>query len=376
MIYFDNAATTLEKPQSVTRAVTHAMREMTTPGRGGHRAARLAAETAYQCRESLAELFRVPNPERIVFTHNATHALNIAIKSLIAPGERAVISGYEHNSVWRPLAAAGAEIVIAEGVPFAPEAMAASFAQAITADTRLVAVNHVSNAFGYILPITEIAALCRERGVPFVLDASQSAGILEIDAMALGAAFIAMPGHKGLYAPQGTGVLICGTEKAKALMEGGTGSDSLHVHMPKFLPDRLEAGTHNMPGIAGLLAGVRFVQARGVTRILRHEQKLANAFVRGLRRLPGTVVYTAENAQEQAGVVSFNITGANCETIGAALAAKQIATRTGLHCSPLAHQSAGTQQTGTVRVSFSVFNTMRQVERCLRHLGRIAATGA
>ena len=225
MIYLDNAATTLRKPSSVYRAVRNAMHRAGTPGRGGHRAAMEAAETVYRCRELAAELFDVPYPEQVVFTMNSTHALNIAIRSLVRPGMRVVVSGYEHNAVMRPLYALGAEIRTARGILFDQADVLSAFRRELREDTGAVVLNHVSNVFGFIQPAAEIADLCRERGIPLILDASQSAGVLPISLKRLGAAFIAMPGHKGLYGPQGTGILLCG-RKPEPLLFGGTGSGS------------------------------------------------------------------------------------------------------------------------------------------------------
>ena len=236
---------------------------------------------------------------------------------------------------------------------------------------RAVICNHVSNVFGFILPVEGIAALCRERGIPFVLDASQSAGCLPVHMGELGAAFVAMPGHKGLYGPQGTGLLLCGAE-THPLLVGGTGSASALQAMPDFLPDRLEAGTHNMPGIAGLLEGLRYVQTQGTERILTHERRLIRQAAAGLSRIPGVTVY-GDGGAVQAGVLSFQIDGMDCEAVGEALGARGIAVRAGLHCAPLAHQSAGTLEAGTVRASVSAFNTPREVERFTQEVARLTA---
>ena len=255
MIYFDSAATTFQKPRTVADAMRDAMATMSSPGRGGYPAAMRAAEAAFDCRTELAELYHLENPEQVAFTMNATHGLNIAIKSLVPPGGKAVISGYEHNAVTRPLAALGAQVSVAAAPLFQPAAVTAAFDRLIVPGTDAVICNHVSNVFGFVQPVEAIAAICREREVPFIIDASQSAGMLTLDMTALGAAFIAMPGHKGLYGPQGTGVLLCGKDvPVRTLLEGGTGSISLSQEMPDFLPDRHEAGTHNVCGIGGLLA--------------------------------------------------------------------------------------------------------------------------
>ena len=262
MIYLDSAATTFQKPLSVSYAMQRAMRTMSSPGRGGYAAARAAEETAFRCRSLAAELFGVPSPEQVVFTSNATHALNIAIRSLVPEGGRVAVSGYEHNAVTRPLHALGARIKVAASPLFDRAALLCAFENSISPELDAVVCTHVSNVFGFVLPIEEIAALCRAEGVPLIVDASQSAGILPFELDTLGAAFIAMPGHKGLYGPQGTGLLLCAHDAAP-LLYGGTGSASLEQTMPDFLPDQLEAGTHNMPGIAGLEAGLRRGAGRG-----------------------------------------------------------------------------------------------------------------
>nr|WP_326184057.1 aminotransferase class V-fold PLP-dependent enzyme [uncultured Oscillibacter sp.] len=366
MIYLDSAATTFQKPRTVAAAMQEALVSMSSPGRGGHPAAMRAAETAFQCRSELAELFHLENPEQVAFTSNATHGLNIAIKSLVPQGGRAVISGYEHNAVTRPLTALGARVAVAEAPLFDPAAVTAAFERLVVPGTSAVICNHVSNVFGFIQPVEEIAAICRSRRVPLIIDASQSAGVLPLDMARLGAAFIAMPGHKGLYGPQGTGVLLCGNGvKVNPLLEGGTGSLSIQQEMPDFLPDRLEAGTHNMPGIAGLLAGVRFVRKRGLKAICDRERRLALLAAEGLRSVPGVRVFALPGLRDQAGVLSIVPEEKDVEFVGDALAERGIAVRTGLHCAPLAHRSAGTLSSGTVRLSFSDFNTPEEVYRCL-----------
>lgn len=364
MIYFDSAATTFQKPAGVAAAMWDALATMSSPGRGGHPAAMRAADIAFQCRSELAELFHLDNPEQVVFTMNATHALNIAIKSLVPPGGKAVISGYEHNAVTRPLNALGANTSVAASPLFHSEEAVRAFDNLIEPGINAVVCNHVSNVFGFIQPIEKIAVLCRTRGVPLIIDASQSAGVLPLNMKALGAAFIAMPGHKGLYGPQGTGVLLCGDGvPTHPLLEGGTGSLSIQQQMPDFLPDRLEAGTHNMPGIAGLLAGVRYVRQRGMEKILDRERRLTRQAMEGFRQIPNLHVYAKPEMQSQTGVLSLMVENQDSEELGAALAERNIAVRAGLHCAPLAHKNAGTLETGTVRISVSDFNTPEEVAR-------------
>lgn len=362
MIYLDSAATTFQKPPAVSRAVEQAFRTMSSPGRGGYAEAITAADTVFDCRCVLADLYGMEDPSRVVFTTNATHALNLAIKSLVPPGGRVVISGWEHNAVTRPLQALGAKVGTAVGQLFDRDAVLQAFRRQIKTKPHAVICTHVSNVFGFILPVEEIADLCRQQGIPVIVDASQSAGCLPLDMKQLEVSFVAMPGHKGLYGPQGTGVLLCGTERTKPLLEGGTGSLSVQQEMPDFLPDRLEAGTHNVPGIAGLLAGVNYVRERGMEAILTHERELIRTAADGLRGMKGVRVY---DGIDQVGVLSFTAEGYDVEQLAAALAEKGFALRAGLHCAPLAHASAGTLKTGTLRLSVSDLNSVSEIFRFL-----------
>ena len=372
MIYLDSAATTLQKPGEVARASSWAIRHMASPGRGGHRPAMAAAEVVYACREAAAQLFQVPDPEQVVFTFNATHGLNIAIKTLVKPGGRVVISGYEHNAVTRPLhAIPNVEVRVARGPLFDPKATADAFRQALEQPTDAVVCTQVSNVFGYVLPVKEISLLCREKGVPLIVDASQAAGCVPVSYPELGAAFIAMPGHKGLYGPQGTGILLC-RDGGDCILEGGTGSNSRFADMPDFLPDRLEAGTHNVAGIAGLLEGIRYVQRQGVDTIRAHESRLIRAMGAGLNQMPGVTAYQALRRPDcQSGVLSFRVSGWDCEELAGELGQRGVAMRAGLHCAPLAHETAGTLETGTIRASVSAFNTMWEIRRFLGELSRL-----
>jgi selenocysteine lyase/cysteine desulfurase len=366
MIYLDNGATSFRKPVGVYRAVDHAMRTCANPGRGGYAAAMTAADTVFRCRERAAELFEC-QPEQVIFTSNCTHGLNIAIRSLFRPGSRVVISGFEHNAVTRPLHLLGARVRVAGRKLFDPADTLQQFEDALRAGTDGAVFTHVSNVFGYILPVEEMAALCRKYGVPFIVDAAQSAGALEVKPGRWGADFVAMPGHKGLLGPQGTGLLLCAGD-TKPLLAGGTGSNSLEQEMPDFLPDRLEAGTLNVPGIAGLSEGLAYLLRCGTERIFQREHQTAVRCVRMLQRL-GYRVFAGEN---QAGTVSFLPKG-DCEEMAHYLAGQGIAVRAGLHCAPLAHESAGTLQTGTVRVSFghdAGFFQCDALEKALRCAGK------
>ena len=345
MIYLDNGATSFHKPVAVRRAVLEAMEQCANPGRGAYPAAMAAADTVYRCREAAGEQFDC-EADRVVFTANCTHGLNIAIRTLVKPGARVVISGFEHNAVTRPLHALGAKIQVAGRKLFDWSDTLEDFDRALRPGVDAAVFTHVSNVFGYILPVEQLAQLCRQRGIPFVIDAAQSAGSIPLSLKTLGADFIAMPGHKGLLGPQGTGLLLCGADP-EPLLYGGTGSASLRQDMPDFTPDRAEAGTLNVPGIAGLEAGLRYLRQAGIETIFRREQQQAKNCAIGLEKL-GIQVFCGAH---QAGTVSF-VPGIDCETAARQLAKRGIAVRAGLHCAPLAHESAGTVQTGTVRVSF------------------------
>lgn len=364
MIYLDNGATSFHKPPQVRRAMAEAMARCANPGRGGYPAAMEAAKRVYQCRELAGELFDC-GPEQVAFTSNCTHGLNIAIRSLVKPGDRVVVTGFEHNAVTRPLYGLGAEMVVAGKKLFDWENTLEEFDTALKKGASAAIFTHASNVFGYIMPVEEMADLCRQRGIPFVIDAAQSAGTIPISLRSLGADFIAMPGHKGLLGPQGTGILLCGA-MPQPLLWGGTGSDSRNSGMPDFLPDRVEAGTVNVPGIAALAEGLRYLRSVGMERILLREQEQVKKCAWGLKKLGMTVFSGAH----QAGTVSF-LPGMDCEDMAAKLAQWSIAVRAGLHCAPLAHESAGTLETGTVRISFGHDASAEQTRALLRAVSKI-----
>ncbi len=345
MTYLDNGATSFHKPESVYRAVRCAMENCANPGRGGYTAAMTAAKTVLRCRECAAELFDC-QPEQVIMTANCTHGLNIAMNTLVKPGSRVVISGFEHNAVTRPLYARQAKVMVAGRKLFDWTDTLEQFEDALRKGVDVAVFTHVSNVFGYILPIHEISALCRQYGVPFIIDAAQSAGSLPISMESLGADFIAMPGHKGLLGPQGTGLLLCGREPLP-LLQGGTGSMSISREMPDFLPDVAEAGTLNVPGIAGLAAGMTYIKRRGTEDIFAAEYREMTRCGRGLEKL-GFRVFMGEH---QGGTVSFT-SNMDCEEAAEILGKNKVAVRAGLHCAPLAHESAGTLESGTVRISF------------------------
>jgi len=364
MIYLDNGATSFHKPPAVCRAVAEAMRSCANPGRGGYGAAMEASSRIYACREAAAELFDC-KPEQVVLTNNCTHGLNIAIHSLVKPGARVVISGFEHNAVTRPLHALGVKLTVAGRKLFDWNDTLETFERALDRGQDAAVFTHVSNVFGYVLPVEEMARMCRERGVPFILDAAQSAGSLSVRMDGLGANFIAMPGHKGLLGPQGTGLLLC-RKGGEPLLRGGTGSASISQEMPPELPERLEAGTQNVPGFAGLTEGLRYLQRTGIETLYNREHRQLQRCVFGLKKR-GFQVFSGPH---QASTVSF-VPDMDCEEAAAFLAKEGIAVRAGLHCAPFAHESAGTLETGTVRVSFGHDASDAQTDRFLRAASKL-----
>ena len=345
VIYLDNGATSFPKPRAVRRAMGEAMARCANPGRGGHAAAMASAKLLLRCREGAGALFDC-DPEQVVFTANCTQGLNMAIRTRVKPGDRVVVSGFEHNAVTRPLHLVGADVTVAGEKLFDWEDTLERFEAALKKRPVAAVFTHVSNVFGYILPVAEMAALCRDRGIPFIVDAAQSAGVLPVSLREWGADFIAMPGHKGLLGPMGTGMLLC-NRLPEPLLAGGTGSDSIRQSMPDYLPDRGEAGTANVPGIAGLLAGIGCVGRLGTDNVLRRETEQARLCAEGLKKI-GFRVFSGPH---QAGTVSF-IPDCGCEEGAEFFTNRGIALRAGLHCAPLAHRSAGTLDTGTLRVSF------------------------
>lgn len=374
MIYLDNAATTLQKPAQVKEAMVEAFENCANSGRGGYGSSLKAAEYVYRARERIATLFGVEDCQQIIFTYNATYALNMAIKGVATRGS-CIISGYEHNSVVRPLAQLrknGISCYIARGRLFDRQDMIKKFTSQIKRNTKLAVMTHVSNVFGYILPIREIDEICYKKGIKLIVDASQSAGSVPLKMSELRACVcICAPGHKGLYGPQGTGILVCKNgEELKTIIEGGTGSMSSEMSQPDFMPDRLESGTQNIPGIAGLSEGVDYVNNVGVEKIGKHEKKLISYLAKELCKCKSVKVYAATDENLQGGVLSFGSDMLSADEIANKLSEFDIAVRSGLHCSPVAHETVGTQG-GTVRVSVSNFTTENDILFFLEKIKKI-----
>lgn len=359
MTYLDHGATSFPKPPEVVRAVGEAMERCANPGRGSHSAAREGARVLFACREAAGELFSV-DAEQVVLTMSCTHGLNMAIRTLLPPGGRVVISGFEHNAVTRPLRALRARVQVAGRRLFDPDDTLRSFRRALDRGADCAVFTHCSNVFGYVLPVQELAWECRRRGIPFAVDAAQSAGTEDIDFGKLGADFLAMPGHKGLLGPMGTGLLLC-SRLPKPILFGGTGSESENQAMPAFLPDRAEPGTLNVPGFAGLREGIRRVLEMGARSVGAAESGLA-AYTAGELEKLGWQVFAGAH---QGGTVSFR-GKTDCQTLCDLL--PDFALRAGLHCAPLAHKSADTLKTGTIRVSFGWNSTREDAERLLAAL--------
>ena len=376
MIYLDHAATSCPKPPLVVRAMAGTLQKLGgTPGRSGHALSLCGGRIIQRCRELLAEAFDAPAPENVIFFPSCTEALNTAIRGTLCEGDEVICSHAEHNAVMRVLKGLEEQgaIRVRMLAPnslglIAPEALAA----AITPRTALCVICHASNVTGVVQPVQQLSRALKPYGVPLLVDAAQTAGILDVSLSSLGADMIAMPGHKGLLGPHGTGVLVLGRGMLpRPLVVGGTGSQSESMIQPKQLPDRYESGTANLPGIAGLLAGVRFVRQLGPEAICAEERQLAALAAEGLRRIPGLRVYALPDLAAQTGVLSVVPEHLDAEALGNALAERGIAVRAGLHCAPLAHRTAGTLDTGSVRISFSHWNTREEVHRLLAAIGEI-----
>ncbi len=379
MIYFDNGATTFPKPISVRRAMNEAMSDYgANPGRSGHKMSVKSSEVMYSCRENVAKLFGTQNPENVIFTLNCTSALNTVIKGILKPGDHAVISSYEHNAVVRPLEALKKnkiEYSIAKCVPYDDEQTIENFRNEFKTNTKLVICTHASNVFGIKLPVERIGALCRLNGILFCVDAAQSAGTVDINLSDSSIDFLCTAGHKGLYGPMGTGLLIINSETTPdSLIQGGTGSDSANLNQPEILPDKYESGTPNLPGIAGLNAGIKFVLNRKPDELYNSELSLAVALYKRLEQTENVILYTQmPEKSHSVPVISFNIEGMESESVARILNdSYNIAVRAGLHCAPLAHRSFGTNETGTVRAVVSAFTTKNDIAYFSNAVSRIA----
>lgn len=375
MIYLDNGATSFPKPLSVRQNVDISLKKFSAnPGRSGHSLSLRAAKEIFECRKRLKELFNVNSEEEIIFTENCTMALNTVIFGLLNEGDHVLISSMEHNSVTRPL-----ESLKDKGVTYSTfdysyddNETVDNVRNLIKPETKLVICTHASNVFGFRFPIERICALCHAYGILFCVDSAQSAGVFDIDVGTNQYDFVCMSGHKSLYGPMGTGVLILNNRNLKPLLYGGTGTESVKKSQPEGLPEKFESGTQNMNGISGLKAGVEFVKNRGIKNIYNHEYKLAKRLFNGLANNRKVITYNKSfDYGKVAPVVSFNIDGVYSEDLVAKLNKYGVMTRGGLHCSPLAHTTMNTIENGTVRVVPGAFNTINDINYLLNVIRKL-----
>jgi cysteine desulfurase family protein len=380
MIYLDNAATSWPKPPEVFQAMASFMETAGgNPGRAGHRLSIAAGRIVYQVRESLADFLNLNDPLRVVFTSNATHAINLALNGVLRPGDRVLTSSMEHNAVMRPLRYLQRQGVELDIVACAPDGQLDldDLRRALAKRTRLVVMTHASNVCGTIMPIAEIAKIAHASGSLMLLDAAQSAGLIPIDVTGDGIDLLAFTGHKGLLGPTGTGGLVIGPwvdcKTILPLVRGGTGSASEFEEQPEMLPDKFESGTLNAIGIAGLGAGVRWVMDRKIENIRAHEVALIRNLVEGLQDVPGVKILGPFESSSRTAVVSFTIAGQSVSDVGLRLDEEYgILSRVGLHCAPAAHRTLGAFPGGTVRLAPGVFSTLDEMEFAVAAVKEIA----
>ena len=381
MIYLDYAATSWPKPKEVMRAMSDFMEYSGgNPGRSGHRLSISAARIVFNAREAVANLFHVTDPLRVIFTANVTHALNLALYGLLKPGDHVVTSSIEHNSVMRPLRALEKQGIKLTVVQCKMEGCLDLdlWRAAVTPGTRLVVVTHASNVMGTILPVKEIAAIAHQAGALLLVDSAQTAGVIPIDQPDIGIDLLAFTGHKGLYGPTGTGGLVIGegvdTSQLQPVVRGGTGSRSEFEEQPDMLPDKYESGTANSVGIAGLGAGVHWVQSIGVEAIRAREVELNELLLSGLKNIPGITVYGPSDPEKRTAVVSCRVAGQNVSEVGLRMDDEfGILCRVGLHCAPSAHKTIGTFPEGTIRLAPRIFTSPEDIRTVIAAFEKAAA---
>ena len=379
MVYFDSAATSWPKPPEVWQAMEHFIKKVgASPGRAGHSRTVEANQMVDETRQLLAELFNIGDHHRIIFTLNATDSLNLAIKGLLRPGDHVVTSSMEHNSVTRPLytlASYGVEVtkVACDGQG---NISVRDIEQAIRPNTKAIVMTHASNVTGTIMPVEDVGQIAARHNIYFIMDAAQTAGVLDIDVKKLNISVLTFPGHKSLLGPQGTGgIYIREGVQLLTIREGGTGSGSETPTQPEMMPERYESGTLNAIGIAGLGAGVKFLRRISMEKIREHEMGLTKRFLNGAAGIKGLQVYGPQDISKRVAVVSFRMDGYKASQVGERLDKEfDIACRAGLHCAPDAHRTLGTFEEKLIRFSFSYYNQPAEVDFALRALKQIAAT--
>lgn len=382
MIYLDNAATSFPKPACVCQEMDRCMREYcANPGRGGHTLSLMAGMAVTSARDKVCKLFNIRDTMRLAFTKNATEALNIAIKGLASPGCHFITTAMEHNAVMRPLRTLERDLDIEVSVVRGNrlgETDPYDIKREIRRNTVLIVCTLSSNVNGIIMPIADIGRISHEYGIPFLVDASQGAGSLPVDVEALKIDMLAFPGHKGLMGPQGTGGLFVREGiRLRTLMEGGTGSNSGHVYQPDIMPDMLESGTLDTPGIVGLGTGAGYVMKEGVDRIHEHKSRLTELLTDCLSQIPGVTLYSSGDRNRNSGIVAMNLADMDPAKLSFILDKDYgICTRAGLHCSPAAHSVLGTNYRGAVRFSPGYFNTEKDIMDAVEAIQRIAYSAA
>ncbi len=378
MIYLDNAATSYPKPECVINTALNVMREIgANTGRTTHKSAIKAGEIVYNTRSELADMFNCES-ERVIFTLNCTAALNSAIMGSIKKGDHIIISSLEHNSVLRPVHSLSERGIITYSIarvnPLNYDETLKNFASAINKNTSLIICTAVSNVFGTVLPVTRIGQLCKKKKIRFIVDAAQAAGYLEIDMKKSGIDILCMPGHKGLFGLMGTGALLLADGiDVEPLIYGGTGSFSMSVNQPEVYPDRLESGTLNLPGIASLGQGVKFIKsAGGIKAVNQKEKYLGDMLLEDLGNIKNVVLYKNISGKKCAGIVPFNIKDKHSEKVGELLSENGFAVRSGYHCSYLAHKNYSTDLYGVVRVSPGFFTTKKDIKNLIFYVNKIA----
>lgn len=373
MIYLDNAATSFHKPPAVINAVNYALKNYSAnPGRSGHKAALAASVAVFNAREKLSRMFGAEGAENVVFTVNNTYALNCVIKGVLHRGDHVLTSDLEHNAVMRPLEKLHRDGLITYSTAVTDnndDITLQNFKRLIKPETRLVVCTHASNVLGTVLPIEKIGRMCKEAGIFFAVDAAQSAGVLDINMQKMNIDFLCIAPHKGLYAPMGTGVLISRKRIENTVIEGGTGTASLSLAQPDTMPEQLESGTVNVPGICGISAGVDFVMQKTPLKIYKHEFFLLERLYSSLSKNKKIILYSGQPVFDKtAPVLSFNVVGLESEKTAEFLNGRNIAVRAGYHCAPSAHKKAGSLDSGTVLASFGAFNTQRDVDYLVNSL--------
>lgn len=369
MIYFDNAATTYPKPNVVIKAFNESLiRYGGNPGRSGHKMSINSAKVIYNLREKAAEFFGLSDCDRVVLTKNCTEALNTAIFGCLKNRGNVIVSHMEHNSVMRPLhflkTNGFCDYKIAKTSFENHDNTVREFEKLIDSETKMIICSHASNVTGKIAPIDKIAMLCKAKNIIFCVDAAQTAGIIDINMEKQGIDILCCPGHKGLFGPTGTGLLLINKNiELSPIIFGGTGSSSMNLEMPEFLPDYLESGTVNIPGAVALYSGIDYINKIGIDKIHRQEVNLASRFYNNIADFSNIQLYSlAPTLNSSVATISFNVKRKSCTDVCEHLDKKGIAVRGGLHCSPMAHKFIGTEKNGTVRASFSIFNTTREID--------------